>query len=504
MASRLSGYISGQPPGKLLFLDRFHIDKLRGLEFQMHQPVKSERNPILRPEKPWEGWRSFPYGRCILRDPADGLLKMWYETQHDGPLSGRWESPAIKRTAYATSTDGIHWHRPLLGQVVRDGSSANSLIDMGPFGVHCANVVLDEDHDPDPARRFKMMFYAIPSGQGNGIPRGVNVAVSADGMRWSLPLGPRKTAFYDESGYVPRRVAALDVVSLVGWVEEPGRYVAYVKSCDLFPRGFRTICYTESIDFHSWTPPVSVLAPDEYDPSGTEFYYMTVFPYAGLYLGLLCVYHNLSRRPNAWQPPTASCPPELAPLDQRLQVRLAYSRDLQVWYQAGGRAAFLPVGEPGTWDSGMVFGSTLIENEDEILIYYGGSPLRHVADDLVHAGECIDGQTWGIFGGVARLRRDGFVGLSGGAEPGEAVTRPVLLTGRPLAINARTCDGGRLTVQLLDEAGSAIPGVPVTVFQGDALSAVLNVPPVTLSALAGQRARFHIACQEAELFSIEL
>lgn len=494
-----------RPP--LRFVDRYHLQRVQGLTFQMHQPVKERANPILTPQQDWEGWRSFPYGKAVLFDPTDGCYKLWYETQHDGASSGSWEMAAIKRMAYATSHDGLHWERPNLGQVTRAGSTRNSLIDMGPFGMHFANVILDEEHDPDPARRFKMLFWAMPPGKGTGeLPMGATVAASADGVRWRLLRPPHDPAFPGRAHWAPGKVTAGDAVSLVGWVAQQQRYVAFLKSNDLVYQGYRTICYSESVDFINWSKLVSVLAPDEYDPWGAEFYYMTVFPYpdlAGtLYVGLLSVYHNYTRRRGAWGEATCDCPPELAHLDQHMDVRLAFSRDLQVWQQAGGRAPFVPLGAPGAWDSGVIYGSTLLDQGDETWLYYAGTPMRHLGDDLQQAGTVVNGQWWGIFGGVARLRREGFVSLHAGAEAGEAVTQPLRLSGQPLLINACTQADGAVQVQLLDAAGHTLAGLAEARFTGDEVAGALAFPPAQLAALQGEAVRIRVTCHSADLYSL--
>ena len=485
----------------------------------MHRPVKDPNNPILTPEHDWEGWRTFPYGRAVLQDPSDGLFKMWYETMHDGEPTGmNWERRGIKRMAYATSRDGVQWQRPDLGQVERSGSAANSLLAMGPFGMHFGNIIIDE-HDPDPNRRFKMMFWAIaPKSQKTDLFSSVNVAASPDGVRWSLlrdphdpPFGPRpamKPTRHGEyrcrhgSPYGARTAA--DAVSLLGWVEAQGHYVAYLKSNDHVPEAFRTICYSESSDFINWSRLVSVLHPDEQDFPGTEFYYMTVYPFGNLYVGLLSVYHNYSRRRGAWHDATAEVPPEFSPMDQRMDVRLAFSRDGQIWHQAGDRQAFIPLGQEAEWDRGVIYGSTLLEVGDDVFVYYAGTPMRHVKDDLQHAGEMYDGQLWGIFGGLARLRKDGFVSVRAGDRGGEIITRPVTFSGRPLRFNARTMNDGEITFQVLDANCSPLPEFEKARFQGDKLDGILDLPENLLEKVKGQRARLRITLRNADLFTVTL
>lgn len=484
---------------KLLFFDRFHLERLDGFSFRAHQPTKDARNPILRPTLPWERWRAFPMANCVRRDKDTGRYELWYETGYDETLPGE----LINRTAYATSDDGITWERPSLGQVAIDGSRENSVLDLGPLGVHNANVIRDE-HDPDPARRYKMTFFGTTPNRGRGeFPMGITVAHSPDGRRWSLGRPATDPAFRCWVDWRPGMVASGDSHSLVGWVPDRERYVALVRNWALTPHGFRTICYTESRDFLNWSPPVNVLSPDDGDPWGTEFYYMTVRPYTDLFVGVLCVFHNFSERKSATQPATASVPPELAHLDQRLELQLAYSRDLQVWRRVGERKPFLPLGEPGDWDSGMMFGASMLDHDDELWLYYGGTPMRHIWEDLQHAGTTVGGVRQEMCGGLARLRRDGFVSLSAGATTAETVTKPIQLTTQP-RLNLRTFANGWLTVQLLDAGGAPIPSAPPARLCGDRLDAPLELSPALLDQLRGEHVKLLITAANAELFAIEL
>src|SRR5262249_27237946 len=121
-----------------------------------------------------------------IRDGAK--FKMWYQ-------SGQG-------VAYAESDDGIRWRKPRLEWTLVGSQRSNILFAKrssteGPeafpyyhelFGVH------RDDHEPDPARRFKMGFldidwkYAGP----DGLPwrknqrRGLGVAASPDGLHWQL------------------------------------------------------------------------------------------------------------------------------------------------------------------------------------------------------------------------------------------------------------------------------------------------------------------------------
>ena len=335
---------------KLLFFDAFHLRRHRDLAFKMHQPQKEAGNPILRPEQPWEGWRSFWYGRAVLYDAQLGRYRAWYETRQDSTSAdGNWERAALKRIAYAESDDGVSWRRPSLHQHERDGSTANSIISVGALGMHFANVIIDE-HEADPRKRYKMMFYAQPpAAAAASWPRGCRWRCPptgcAGGCRWTrTSADPERPVMARGQDHLRGRHLA---VRLVGAAPALRRLL---KSNDVIPTRFRTICWSESEDFINWSRLVNVLAPDDADAPGTEFYYMTVFPCADLYVGLLSVYHNYDRRHAAWQPPTVEPPPELAAMNQHMDVRLAFSATCRCGIRppAGRRSSPTARPAPGT------------------------------------------------------------------------------------------------------------------------------------------------------------
>ena len=185
-----------------------------------------------------------------------------------------------------------------------------------------------------------------------------------------------------------------------------------------------------------------------------------------------------------------------------MDVRLAFSRDGQIWHQAGDRQPFVPLGEGADWDRGVIYGSTLLEVENEVYVYYAGTPMRHVKDDLQHAGETIDGQLWGIFGGLAKLRKDGFVSLRADNESGEVITQPVEFTGKAVRFNAQTSDQGEITMQLLDIKCSPLSGIEEMRFQGEELDGNWDLPAHIRENLKGNRLRLRITLRNADLFTV--
>lgn len=435
---------------KELFLDDHLIASMSRVRRTIERAQKSPGNPVIWPTEGWEPPMATIYG-SVLRD--GDTFKMWYE-------SGMG-------VAYAESADGIAWTKPRLDLTLVGGERTNILLAKkskmeGPeafpffyelFGVH------RDDRDPDPARRYKMGFlsidskYAGPDGDPwhKGQRRGLGVAASPDGLRWKLIDSWATEAIVDGATH---------------WMRDPalGRYVLYGRTRKALPeveaawssnewfKGWffgRAVARVESPDFLAWdfkrpdTAPVALTA-DLQDRPGTEIYSMKVFPYEGIYMGLVQVFHA-------------------TPDDSTLDVQLAVSRDGRRFQRVGDRSAFLELGPIGSWDR---FNLSLANNDpiaagDEIRFYYGGRMYRHGP----YSGPDKGPERGGI--GFAAIRRDRFVALEASFEGGEIITRPLELKSAAVRINAKS-DFGRIAIEVLDSSGKAIArSRPV---RGDGLS----------------------------------
>jgi len=154
-----------------------------------------------------------------------------------------------------------------------------------------------------------------------------------------------------------------------------------------------------------------------------------VFPYEGIYIGLVQVFHA-------------------TPDDSTLDVQLAVSRDSIQFTRVGDRAPFIPVGPIGSWDR---FNLSLANNDpipvgDELRLYYGGRMYRHGP----YSGPDKGPERSGI--GFATVRRDRFVALEASFDGGEILTRLVELKGK-LHLNAKS-DFGQIAVELLKSDGT--------------------------------------------------
>lgn len=152
---------------------------------------------------------------------------------------------------------------------------------------------------------------------------------------------------------------------------------------------------------------------------------MSVTQYENIYLGLMCSYKK--------------------PGNETIDIQLMVSRDNQRWKRVAGQQTFLPLGEEGSWDDGMIFCAPLIEHQDRVLIYYGGWDGPHNTSQ----------RRSGI--GLASLRKHGFVSLNAGREGGVVTTKMLSPTRGPLAINA-DAEGGVIRVEILGADGEPLPG----------------------------------------------
>ena len=187
---------------------------------------------------------------------------------------------------------------------------------------------------------------------------------------------------------------------------------------------------SNAASFSSIPRPRTLLHPDALDPVDTEFYGMFGFDAGDLYLGYLEIFHTRTDT-FSWQ--------------------LVSSRDGEQWRRTAQRRSFFAHGEPGTWDSAVVFipNSPPVEVGDELWIYYSGTARTHGSRDPRIPRHI----------GLARLRRDGFVSLEAGAgaEEGVLTTVPLTLSGETLWVNAEA-SAGSVTVEVCDRDGNPLPG----------------------------------------------
>ena len=204
------------------------------------------------------------------------------------------------------------------------------------------------ENDPDPNRRFKMVYWQTENRDRCGIWS----TFSPDGIRWTdIPNNPVVPCWASGDTFSVTR----DPVSKQYWL--------YHKTS---PGGPRKVSRLVSDDFVHWRDDRLVLEPDKNDPPGTEFYGLSAFPYGSQYLGLVWVFHTAQ---------------------QTMYAQLVSSRDGVKWERSIYRRPFIVLGYMvnhyvgKSFDSGMVFPvSEPVVKDGEVWIYYSGFDNLHNAE----------------------------------------------------------------------------------------------------------------------------
>lgn len=388
-----------------LFLhDDYLIGTKQGLRLAMTTPVKFPGNPVLKPDKPWE-LGEIGYG-CLIHEREDGVYKLWYESRENNGILGDPSRPERGRCMYAISRNGIEWDKPAVGQVPILGSRDHNVVFTGPPGQRSKVYWVMKDHaDPDPAKRYKMMFH-LWDFRG----RGVSIAHSPDGIRWTASRYTNLTGGFDTQ-------------NLFLWDDRLGLYTGYLRTRR---DGRRCIGRSTSPDGFHWSNPSTIHCPDDRDPARFDLYTPGVFKY--------------SRAENVYIMVTAA----FDWASDRLFGQLCLSRNGIDWYRF--REPFVPLGQKGDWDSGAIY---TVPSE---ALVQGQTAIYYQANDFGHGA----GGRTGI--GIALLQEGAFAGWK--ADQEGVLTTPLLdceLVSDAFLLNA-DATGGSIEAELLDRSGSVIPG----------------------------------------------
>ena len=423
-------------PGLHLFLDDVEVQDHPGFVRKVQRPERVRTEPVLKPDRPWEGKAVQLWG-SVLYDDDENCFKMWYYSSNNDLYERTGQGHFM---CYATSKDGVAWEKPELGIVACEGSSANNIV-YPPPGVHYGLDpwgVVKDPQEQDPSKRYKMGMYqqrptadapqetpTMDRQERNALRKvlfdkirdhhGMYAAFSPDGIHWRL----------DDRNYVPR---SGDAGALV-YDPMQRRYLATSRRYETLMDHFvlewkqyrRVIALSSSEDFVHWTPLKTIVKPDDFDDPRDQLYVMTPFVYGNQYIGFIGMLHSAT---------------ELGP------VQLATARHLDHWQRVGRREEFLPVGSPGAWDGAW---ASLSSNPpalvgDTLYMWYSGRPQAHGTEG---------NSTSSI--GLVTLGKDRFVALRCGIGGGELMTEPIEVVGPRLGVNA-TCLFGNLQVRVIAEA----------------------------------------------------
>jgi len=410
-------------------------------------------------------------------------LRLWYFTS-----ASEKEKSFV---GYAESTDGVHWSKPALGLVERDGSRRNNLLPMPGFE---GAVFRNREGGGGEEERY----LCLANREGEGVIR----YHSRDGIAWRR----------DKALFLPFRS---DTQNVGLWDERLGRYVVYLRAWDVAPgwdQRLRTVgrIEVERLDRPAPVTPLekgrnphradlprltdevaTVFRTDAGDPPGADVYNLSALRYPAdprWYLGFPSIMDHRG-----------------GPIGEgRLEVHFAGSRDGVRW-ERYDRTPYVPLGPEGSPTGGMLYmGTGMVIRGDEIWQY--GPAFRTDHGEPLKRRRTGDGV---IYRYVQRL--DGFVALEFGPSPGHCLTKPVRVDGGRLFVNARVGEGGSLRVTLADEHGADLTGFASAECLppgGDSVRARVRWGgdgdgdgADDLSSLAGRAVRLRFHGRRARLFS---
>ncbi len=379
--------------------------------------------PLFAGEPPWEhstAWAS------VLRD--SGRFRMWYNSghaDHRGLL-----------VSYAESADGLHFTRKPLGLLEFKGSTANNLVFSGGLnGVspEMGNVFCDPTAPT--AERYKLIYtdwegrhvFDQPFTHDVGMLRG---AASPDGLQWDRYYHNFTSRYCDSQ-------------NSACWDPDLGRYVVYHRAFGRYGglqvgdltveaegRG-RAVGRLVSRDFRAWESTGIALQADFADGLNVDVYNSAYSRYPGAdhtHFLFPSFYHHY---------------------EGHFRVGLCTSRDNQTWVRPT-RTPFIPLGEPGTFDSYIISVSPgfVPLDPDHYALYYRAGNGPHSGSAVI-LSEAERQQVASRIGRVV-LRRDRLVGIEAGSGGGQFCTRPLQFAGRRLLVNVEPLGPqALLRVQLL-------------------------------------------------------
>lgn len=495
-------------------IDDYLIGQQAGhLALELHHPV---RNPdTITLDQPWEGNNS---GYATVLKHEDTFLFYYRGTGlalSDGSVGGTH----FATTCVMTSEDGVHWTRPDLGFVKREGWEKNNIIltydpdcgvDLGkgqslddgndllsgkkaPFtgAVHNFTPMIDTNPDCRPDERFKAV--------GGHDHRLLYAFRSPDGIHWSMMH--EEPIIFD---------GMLDSQNLTFWDPVQKRYYAYYRDFKNqkgdtrehnpkldYSYMDRDVKFATSTDFIHWTDGEWIdWQPDRMTQLYTS--QIQLYPGAGhLRIGFPMRYVTGRGLYSEFNERIAKSDSYYASI--YTDTGLATSRDGQsfkLWPEAMLRPG--PTRENWFYSFGLT-ALNLFETPSQ----YPGAPDEwsfYVVDHGAWFGNGVSFNRYSI-------RKDGFVSASSPMAGGSFVSKPVVFAGSALQINFSTSANGSIRIELQDLDGAPLPDFSLDdcpPILGNSVAYTVNWHGgAGVAGYAGKPVRIKFELKDADLFAIQ-
>lgn len=433
-----------------LFVDRYLIEEMRGVELRLHPPVKAPRPQSPLPEK---------HMATVIKD--GNRYRAWYRS-NDPSYTGPFHSGHPGETVhYAESSDGHEWTFPTLQLREFEGKKGNNAI-LTLLPPYLTNFMpfLDTRPGIDPAERYKAVAGYPGGGNKLGLKKdgiGLFGFVSPDGITWT-----KKNEIIP---YRPEWRHAFDSPNVAFWSEAERLYVCYFRTWTE-PSRLRSISRSTSPDFVNWSTPV------EMDPNrqGEHLYTSGTHPYV--------------RAPHLY----LALPTRFVPLGKDsaevinnnvTDVLFMTTRSGSSHYDRTFSEPFIRPGtDPKRWTNRANYvAQNIVQTGPEELSIYHRSGDRYV------------------------LRLDGFASVRAGTEQGELLTKPLKFSGSQMLLNFSASAVGSVQVDVVDAASHLILATSERI-TGDAIDLPVKWRKIeTLSKIAGTSVRLRFTLKDVDVYS---
>lgn len=432
-----------------LFVDRYLIEELRGVELRLHSPVKAPRAKSPLPEK---------HMVTVIKD--GDRYRAWYRS-NDPTYTGPFHSGHPGETVhYAESVDGQEWTFPTFQLHEFEGKKGNNVI-LAKLPPYLTNFMpfLDTRPGVDPAERYKAVAGYPGGGNKLGLKKsgiGLFGFVSPDGITWT-----KKNEIIP---YRPEWRHAFDSPNVAFWSEAEQRYVCYFRTWTE-PGRLRSISRATSPDFVNWSDPVD-MHPNR---PGEHLYTSGTHPYVRaphIYLAL----------PTRFVPLAKDSADTVQ--DNVTDVLFMTSRAGSNQYDRTFLEPFIRPGlDPKRWTNRANYTAVNVVQTapDELSIYHRNGD-RYV------------------------LRIDGFTSAHAGVEQGEVLTKLLTFSGKDMLLNFSASAIGSVRVDLLSPSGQILAASEK--ITGDAIDQPVKWRAgADLAKLAGKPVRLRFTLQDVDLYA---
>ena len=388
---------------KQLLVDEYILSDFWNVKRMQEEVRKHPSNPVITGDKPWEKWQtdqSFVLPMSALYDADSGMYRLWYFGGNPEVRSG---------IRYAISKDGVKWEKPDLGLIEFDGDKRNNICRVQPDNRPLFGPLWVVRNAPGHLYRKRFLAFGLcPYHEDGSVSNTwLKSGFSEDGTTWH---------YYEDEGM---RIGGGGGFPSCVWDEDLGRFVLYQRQISeraVSESGKRYITRQVSVDFNTWTPRQTVFNP--MDSRWPQVESMMVFLHEGIYFGLPVMLEM--------------------ELTGYVETHLVTSRDGIHWQRPCPDTAFIPRGPVGEFDDRMAGWAQPLIHGDRYHFVYCGARMPHSSErgPIVDDGSSIGAKEHPHQIGVASIPRDRFFYLRMDEVPGGFLTKPFVVEGDELTINA--------------------------------------------------------------------